>query len=395
LPKRIAILGSTGSIGCNTVEVVCSLGPDYVVTALSAGRNCVKLLDQVRTCRPAAVAIAHDEPDPAVLSELRAQNVAVSVGADALVEIATRDDVDIVVAAVVGAAGLPAVLAAVRAGKTLALANKESLVVAGSILMPEARARGVPVLPVDSEHSAIFQAMQAGAPAEVAQIILTASGGPFRTWPRQTIEHATLEDALRHPTWRMGNKITIDSATMFNKALEIIEARWLFDLPAEKIRVMVHPESVVHSLVEFVDGSVIAQLSPPDMKTPIQYALTHPARTKGPSRRMDWSQAMALHFEPPDPERFPALALAYDAVRAGGTMGAVLNAANEVAVELFASGKISFGEISRLVGITMERHSVQPRPSLDDLVEADRWARQYVREHRGSKADSVALASGL
>ncbi|WP_206290381.1 1-deoxy-D-xylulose-5-phosphate reductoisomerase [Humisphaera borealis] len=385
MPKRIAILGSTGSIGCNALDVVAALGPDYSVTALSAGRNCAKLLEQVRLCRPAAVAIADHHPDPAVVAELKSLGVSVSVGPESLVEIATRDDVDIVLAAVVGAAGLPAVIAAVRAGKTLALANKESLVVAGSILMPEARARGVPVLPVDSEHSAIFQAMRAGSPKEVAHIVLTASGGPFRTWPRERIEDATLEDALRHPTWRMGNKITIDSATMFNKALEIIEARWLFDLPAEQIRVVIHPESVVHSLVEFVDGSVIAQLSPPDMRTPIQYALTYPERTPGPARRMDWKDKFTLHFEPPDPVRFPALSLAYDAVRSGGTMGAVLNAANEAAVELFASGKIAFGEISRLVGFTMGRHSVQTRPSLDDLLEADRWARQAVLEKSGQR----------
>lgn len=391
MPKRIAILGSTGSIGCNALDVIAALGPDYQVTALSAGRNCAKVLEQARACRPAAVAIADDCPDPTVVAELRSLGVTVSAGPQSLVEIATRDDVDVVLAAVVGAAGLPAVIAAVRAGKTLALANKESLVVAGSILMPEAKARGVPVLPVDSEHSAIFQAMRAGAPQEVAQIILTASGGPFRTWPRDRIENATVEDALRHPTWRMGNKITIDSATMFNKALEIIEARWLFDLPAEQIRVVVHPESVVHSLVEFVDGSVLAQLSPPDMRTPIQYALTYPGRTPGPARRMNWQEKFSLHFEPPDPARFPALSLAYDAVRSGGTMGAVLNAANEAAVDLFASGKIPFGEISRLVGFTMGRHSVQPRPSLDDLLEADRWARRTVAEKCGQRSAEPLL----
>jgi 1-deoxy-D-xylulose-5-phosphate reductoisomerase len=380
MPKRIAILGSTGSIGCNAVEVVAALGPGYSVTALSAGRNVAKLLDQARRCRPAAVAIADPDPDPGLLGELKSLGVRVHVGPQGLVELATRDDVDVVLAAVVGAAGLPAALAAVRAGKTLALANKESLVVAGSLLMAEARARGVRVLPIDSEHAAVFQAMQAGRPSEVARVILTASGGPFRTWPRERIEQATLADALRHPTWRMGNKTTIDSATMFNKALEIIEARWLFDLPAEQISVVVHPESVVHSMVEFVDGSVVAQLSPPDMRTPIQYALTYPERSAGPARRMDWSQAFNLTFEPPDAARFPALSLAYDAVRAGGTMGAVLNAANEAAVEAFASGNIPFGEISRLVAFTMARHSVQTEPGLDDLVEADRWARRAVRE---------------
>ena len=383
LAKHIAILGSTGSIGCNAVDVVEALGPDYRVTALSAHRNGPKLLEQVRRCRPAAVAISCDDPDPGLVAELKSMGVAVLCGADGLVEVATRDDVDVVLAAVVGAAGLPAVLAAVRAGKTLALANKESLVVAGSLLMTEAKANRVAVLPVDSEHAAVFQAMQAGRPAEVARIILTASGGPFRTWPREQIETATLEDALRHPTWRMGNKITIDSATMFNKALEIVEAHWLFDLPADKIRVMVHPESVVHSMVEFVDGSVVAQLSPPDMRTPIQYALTWPNRSPGVARKMDWGQRFSLHFEPPDLERFPAIRLAYQAVTAGGTAGAVLNAANEAAVEAFASGNVSFGEISRLVGFTMDRHAVRQHPSLDDLLEADRWARRTVREKIG------------
>jgi 1-deoxy-D-xylulose-5-phosphate reductoisomerase len=380
LPKRIAILGSTGSIGCNALEVIAGLGPGYAVTALSGYRNYDKLLEQVRRWKPAAVALADADPDPVVLAQLKSLGTEVYAGPGGLSELVTRDDVDVVLAAVVGAAGLPAVLAAVRAGKTIALANKESLVVAGSLLMAEARARNVAVLPVDSEHSAIFQAMQAGSPKEVARVILTASGGPFRTWPREQIERATLQDALRHPTWQMGNKVTIDSATMFNKALEIIEAHWLFDLPAERIAVVVHPESVVHSMVEFVDGSVVAQLSPPDMKTPIQYALTYPERSAGVARKMDWSQKFALHFEPPDLERFPAIRLAYDAVRQGGTMGAVLNGANESAVAAFASGKVPFGEISRLVGNTMALHPVQPRPSLDDLLEADRWARRTVTE---------------
>jgi 1-deoxy-D-xylulose-5-phosphate reductoisomerase len=383
LPKRIAILGSTGSIGCNALEVVAGLGPGYAVTALSGFRNCDKLLEQARRWRPAAVALAEADPDPVILGELKSLGIQTHAGPAGLIDLVTRDDVDIVLAAVVGAAGLPAVLAAVRAGKALALANKESLVVAGSLLMAEARARNVPVLPVDSEHSAIFQAMQAGSPREVARVVLTASGGPFRTWSPEEMERATLEDALRHPTWRMGNKTTIDSATMFNKALEIIEAHWLFDLPAEKIAVVVHPESVIHSMVEYVDGSVIAQLSPPDMKTPIQYALTYPERLAGVAKRMDWTQKHALNFEPPDHDRFPALQLAYDAIRQGGTMGAVLNAANETAVTAFASGKVPFGEISRLVALTMSRHSVQPQPSLDDLLEADRWARRTVRERIG------------
>jgi 1-deoxy-D-xylulose-5-phosphate reductoisomerase len=297
-------------------------------------------------------------------------------GESGLVDLARHEEVDIVVAAVVGAAGLPAALAAVRAGKTLALANKEALVVAGCLLIPEARKRGVRVLPVDSEHSAIFQAMASGRSGEVRRVILTASGGPFRRASLEEIRSATLADALNHPTWRMGNKITIDSATMFNKALELIEACWLFDLRPEQVQIVIHPESIIHSMVEFVDGSVIAQLSPPDMRTPIQYALTYPDRAGGCSRRMDWTQCQAFHFEPPDFERFPALKLAYEVAEAGGTAGAVLNAANEVAVAAFMDGKIPFGEICALVELTISSHRIQTAPALDDLLQADRWARQ-------------------
>ncbi len=293
-----------------------------------------------------------------------------------MVDLARDDDVDVVVAAVVGAAGLPAALAAVRAGKKLALANKEALVVAGSLLIPEARRRGVALLPVDSEHSAIFQAMACGRGREVRRVILTASGGPFRNAPLEAIHNATPADALNHPTWRMGGKITIDSATMFNKALELIEACWLFDLRPQQVQIVVHPESIIHSMVEFIDGSVIAELSPPDMRTPIQYALTYPERANGCSRRMDWTKVQALHFEPPDFEKFPALTLAYQVAEAGGTSGAVLNAANEAAVAAFMAGKIAFGEICRVVELTISQHRIQTSPTLDDLLEADRWARQ-------------------
>jgi 1-deoxy-D-xylulose-5-phosphate reductoisomerase len=267
----------------------------------------------------------------------------------------------------------------------LALANKESLVVAGSLVIPEARKRGTQILPVDSEHSAIFQAMQSGRLAEIKRVILTASGGPFRCHSMEQIEKATLADALNHPTWRMGDKITIDSATMFNKALEIIEACWLFDLPPEKIEVVVHPESVVHSMVEFVDGSVIAQLSPPDMRTPIQYALTYPQRVDGISRRLDTTAKFSLNFEPPDLQRFPALRLGFEVAQQRGTAGAVLNAANEIAVAAFINGTIRFGMISRIVELTIRAHSLQSSPSLDDLLEADRQARsvaeRLVRQH--------------
>jgi 1-deoxy-D-xylulose-5-phosphate reductoisomerase len=393
LQKRIAILGSTGSIGCNALEVIESLGAGYRAVALGAHRGVEKLVEQVRRHRPAAVSLCADAATPGVVRQLRELGAEVCPGPEGLVQLATRADVDVVLAAVVGAAGLPAVLAAVRAAKTLALANKESLVVAGSLLIPEARRRGVPILPVDSEHSAVFQALLAAGErgmANVRRVILTASGGPFRDWPKERIEAATVADALNHPTWRMGNKITIDSATMFNKALEIIEARWLFDLTPDRIEVVIHPESVVHSMVEFVDGSVVAQLSPPDMRTPIQYALTYPDRAEGIARRLDLTRAFSLRFEPPDFGRFPALRLAFDVARRGGTLGAVLNAANETAVEAFTAGKICFGEISRAVEFTIGRHSVQDNPSLDDLLEADRWARQAVRERIGEAVARTA-----
>ena len=377
--KNIAILGSTGSIGCNALDVIQSLGEPYRAVALTAHRQTDKLLEQVRRCTPAIVVVTDPTADDANLAEVRRMGVQVKIGPQAMVDLVQRDDVDVVLAAVVGAAGLPAVIAAVNAGKGLALANKESLVVAGALLVPEARRRGINILPVDSEHSAIFQAIHCGQKKEVRRVILTASGGPFRTSTRQQMETATLADALNHPTWRMGNKITIDSATMFNKALEIIEACWLFDLPPEKIEVVIHPESVVHSMVEFVDHSVIAQLGPPDMRTPIQYALTYPERSAGISRRLDLAKPFALNFEPPDFERFPALSLAFDVARQGGTAGAVLNAANEAAVAAFIDGEVTFGEISRLVGVTIERHRLEPAKSLDDLLAADRWARTEVR----------------
>jgi 1-deoxy-D-xylulose-5-phosphate reductoisomerase len=380
--KRIAILGSTGSIGVNALDVIEHLGPDYRVAALSAHSQAKKLLGQIAKYKPAAVAVT----DPKALAEIRSAVTGATprVYSD-LSELVRRDDIDLVLAAVVGAAGLPAVFAAVESGKTLALANKESLVVAGSILIPLARKHKVTILPVDSEHSAIFQAMLCGRPSEVKRLILTASGGPFRNASIDEIESATLADALNHPTWRMGNKITIDSATMFNKGLELIEACWLFDLPPEKIDIVIHPESVVHSMVEFNDGNVLAQLSPPDMRTPIQYALTYPDRLPSNSRKLDLSKPMSLNFHPPDPERFPALEIARDVARRGGTLGAVMNAANEAAVSSFTSGKIPFGMISRAVSHTIARHTVQASPSLDDLMEADRWARKtaqaYIHDH--------------
>jgi 1-deoxy-D-xylulose-5-phosphate reductoisomerase len=337
---RIAILGSTGSIGTSALEVIRHLGAPYRAVALSGHRQIERLAEQAREHRPAAVATADETQGRAVERLAREIGADAHVGIDGICEMVRRDDVDMVLAAIVGAAGVRPVLAAVQAGKPIALANKEALVVAGSLLVPEARRRGVQILPLD------------------------------------VMNRATPADALNHPTWRMGTKITIDSATMFNKALELIEACWMFDLPPEKVEVVVHPESVVHSMVEFVDGSVIAQLSPPDMRTPIQFALTYPERCDGIGRRLDLGQKLALHFEPPDFERFPALRLAYDVAERRGTLGAVLNGANEFAVSAFVAGEIPFGMISRVVELTIREHTLVSQPSLEDLLEADRWSRE-------------------
>ncbi|MCC6239087.1 MAG: 1-deoxy-D-xylulose-5-phosphate reductoisomerase [Phycisphaerales bacterium] len=373
MSKRIAILGSTGSIGCNALAVIEHLGAPYQAVALSGNRNTARLVEQIRQHRPSAVAVRDDEAAGAIAP--LAGGAVLYRGADGLVEMVQRDDIDIVLAAIVGAAGLPAVMSAIQAKKTIALANKEALVVAGSLVIPEAKKRGVELLPVDSEHSAIFQAMQAGRREDVKRVILTASGGPFRDWPVQRMQQATVDEALAHPTWNMGGKITIDSATMFNKGLELIEACWLFGLPPSKIEIVIHPESVVHSMVEFVDGSVLAQLSPPDMRTPIQYALTWPHRRNGISRMLDLTKAFSLNFEPPNFDKFPALRLAYDVACMGGTAGAVMNAANEIAVSAFLEGNIAFGRISAVVADTISQHQLQEHPSMDDLLEADRWAR--------------------
>ncbi|NLG44029.1 MAG: 1-deoxy-D-xylulose-5-phosphate reductoisomerase [Phycisphaerae bacterium] len=376
---RLIILGSTGSIGCSALDVVRGLGPDVRVVGLAAGRDWAKLAEQARRFRVGTVAIA-DENCATDLARACPPNTRVLAGPQGLVELVRTTDADFVLAAIVGVAGLPATLAAVERGIDVGLANKESLVVAGSIIMPLARQRGCRLIPVDSEHSAIFQALMSGRPEEVRRIYLTASGGPFRTWPKERIAQATIAEALDHPTWSMGPKITIDSATMMNKALEIIEAHYLFDVPVDRLQVLVHPESIVHSMVEFRDGSVIAQLGTPDMRTPIQYAITYPQRAPGLAQPLTWDTARRLNFEPPDPQRFPALTLGHEAAQRGGTCGAVLNAANEAAVERFRAGEIQFGQIAELAGRTLRRHRGVAQPALADLMAADAWARQEVDE---------------
>jgi 1-deoxy-D-xylulose-5-phosphate reductoisomerase len=375
---NIAVLGSTGSIGQSTLEVIAASGGMLCVVGLTAQKKTALLLKQAQTVRPRYI-VATD-PVAAARQDWSAlpPGVELLVGPEAAVRLAADPEVDTVVSAIVGSAGLRGTWAALEAGKTVALANKESLVVGGPLVMELARRKNAKILPVDSEHGAVFQAMQAGRRDEVRRIILTASGGPFRTFSSEQLAQVTIEQALSHPTWAMGPKITVDSATLMNKALEIIEARWLFDLSADQITVMIHPQSIVHSMVEYRDGSVIAQLSPPDMKLPIQYALTWPERREGVATKMDWSRALDLRFEPPDFERFGALKLGLEVAAAGGTAGAVLNGANEAAVAAFLDGRLPFREIVPACRSVLQTHNFDPSPNLEQVLEADRWARQEV-----------------
>ncbi len=376
--KQIAILGSTGSIGTNALRVIEALGPQYQVTALSAHNNVRLLAEQVKRYKPQFIAITNPDSIESFIGLNPDPDIEILSGPEGLIQIAELEDVHTVLTAVVGAAGLPAVLAAARKGKRLAIANKEPLVIAGELLKKETEINGAAILPVDSEHSAVFQALQAGHHKEVERIILTASGGPFRQASAEEFENVTLEQALAHPTWDMGPKITIDSATMMNKALEIIEAHWLFDMPVERIEVLIHPESIVHSLVEYVDGSVIAQLGEPDMCLPIQYALTYPERVAGIAPRLRLEEMGRLTFEKPDLQMFRALPLAYDVARTGGTAPVVFNAANEAAVEEFLARRIKFVNIIELIEHCLDKHNVKATVSLEELLEADAWARREV-----------------
>ena len=373
--KKVVLLGCTGSIGTSTIKVAEDL-PDHIrLVGLAAGNNAGLLLTQTLKHRPEAVSLS----DPAKARELeKTLGTAARVfsGADGLVKLATLPSADIVLIAIVGTSGFRPALAAIRAGKDIAIASKEILVMAGEIVMREARKNGVRVLAVDSEHSAIFQCLD-GKPAEsVRALWLTASGGPFRETPKEEFPSLTMERALRHPSWVMGRKITIDSATLFNKGLEMIEARWLFDIEMGRVRVVVHPQSIVHSMVEFVDGSMLAQMSTPDMCLPIQYALTYPERVGSNRVQTNVTKLGPLTFQEPDRDRFPALDLAQKAGEIGGTLPAVLNAANEVAVSDFINGRCNFPQISQTVARVMERHTVTAHPRLEQILEADAWARQ-------------------
>ncbi|MGO9470377.1 MAG: 1-deoxy-D-xylulose-5-phosphate reductoisomerase [Isosphaeraceae bacterium] len=379
LTSRVVVLGSTGSIGCSALSVIeGDLGRRLTAWGLSAHCRWQALADQARRLRPRFAAVTDNDFASQLEQELKGTGVEVLKGPDAVVRMVQHPETDRVLSAIVGAAGLRGTWAALEAGKIVALANKETLVVAGPLVMELAQARGVPILPVDSEHSAIFQALMAGKRQEVRRVILTSSGGPFRGRSRQELGSVTPADALQHPTWQMGPKITIDSATLMNKALEVIEARWLFQLEPSQIEVVIHPESIVHSMVEFTDGSVIAQMSPPDMRLPIQYALTYPDRTAGVGERLDLGRPVSLHFEPPDRETFPSLDLGFEVMRRGGTAGAALNAANETAVARFLRGEIGFLDIALACRAVVEHHTFDPRPTLDLLWSVDAWARREV-----------------
>jgi 1-deoxy-D-xylulose-5-phosphate reductoisomerase len=388
-PRRLVVLGSTGSIGVNCLDVVAHLDGRFHVAGLSAHSSWEPLAEQARRHRPRWVALTDADAAGSADAARLPPGCELLRGPGGVERMVTDPAVDIVLTAIVGSAGLEGTWQALECGKTVAVANKETLVMAGPLVTELAAKRGGKLIPVDSEHSAIFQAIQGCAHDAIERVVLTGSGGPFRGRTRAQLADVTVGEALRHPTWRMGPKITVDSATLMNKALEVIEARWLFDLPPERIEVIIHPESVIHSFVEFTDGSVLAQLSPPDMRLPIQYALTYPERVAGPARRLNWRELSAWHFEQPDAETFPALQLGFEVARRGGTCGAVLNAANEAAVGRFLAGDLAFLDIPRACRAALDHHQYSPTPTLAELAAVDRWARQEVGRWKSPRTRTV------
>ncbi|MBS1979368.1 MAG: 1-deoxy-D-xylulose-5-phosphate reductoisomerase [Bacteroidetes bacterium] len=380
LPKRLALLGSTGSIGRQTLEVVEALPGNFVVEVLTAQNNAALLIEQAKKFRPNAVVIANEDYYEVVKGALSSEPIKVYAGEKALQSVVTMDTIDLVLTALVGYSGLRPTLAAIESGKNIALANKETLVVGGDLVTRKAAEKRVALLPVDSEHSAIFQCLMGEFHNPVEKITLTASGGPFRGRKRDELAQVTKAQALKHPNWTMGAKVTIDSATLMNKGLEVIEAKWLFGLKPSQVEVIVHPQSIVHSLVHFADGSVKAQLGLPDMRLPIQFALTYPERLKNEFPRFDFTRYPSLTFEPPDTETFRNLALAFEALEQGGNKPCVLNAANEVAVAGFLEDQIGFLEISTVVEQCLAKSPYIKEPSLEDYIETDRWARAKARE---------------
>lgn len=378
--KKLAILGSTGSIGTQTLEVVSAYPDRYEVYALCANTSVGKLIEQARIYQPEVVCIADESLYPTLRDALSDMQIKVWAGEDAIAQMVTMPSIDIVVAAMVGYAGLRPTIEAIKASKTIALANKETLVVAGEIICALAQQYHAPILPVDSEHSAIFQSIVGEDRSEIEKILLTASGGPFRSYSLEQMRHVTAADALKHPNWEMGAKITIDSASMMNKGFEVIEAKWLFDVPAEKIEVLVHPQSIVHSAVQFTDGAIKAQLGAPDMRLPIQYALSYPERLSSTFPRVDMLDLAQLTFEKPDMERFPNLQLAYEAMRRGGTVPCVLNAANEIVNLAFRQGQCGFMQMSEIIAQTMDKAPFIAKPTYEDYVAIDKEARIKAQE---------------
>ncbi len=387
--KRIIVLGSTGSIGTNTLDIVSKFPKEFEVVGLTAATKDIQLEEQIRRFKPAKVALS----DPAAAARLRSRCKGLSVeilsGPEGVADVARMPEGELVISAIVGGAGLVPTLAAIHTGKHVALANKEPMVMAGQLMQEEARKHNVRIFPVDSEHSAIFQSMEGHRREDIRRLILTASGGPLWNMPREQMRDVKPEQALQHPNWKMGAKITIDSATMMNKGLEVVEARWLFDMPASQIEVLVHRESVIHSLVEYKDGSVIAQLGLPDMRTPISYAMKYPARVPLELPPLDLAHIGTLTFFQPDHDRFPCLQLGYDALKTGGTMPAVLNAANEVAVAAYLQEGIGFLDIADVIRRTMDAHVLTQVHALDDALEADRWAREKAGAHVHALAGSA------
>jgi 1-deoxy-D-xylulose-5-phosphate reductoisomerase len=378
--KGLSILGSTGSVGANALRIVDAFPGRFRVVGLAGGKNVERLAEQVARHRPRVVSVADAAARDALARLVDLSGLRVGVGPEGMVEVATHDDAEIVVASAVGAVGLVPTCRALEAGKDVALANKETLVMAGALMIAQSKARGGRLLPIDSEHCALHQCLDGRRPEEVRRLVLTASGGPFRNRPRESFDRITREEALHHPTWNMGPKITIDSATLMNKGLEVIEAHWLFGVPAARVQVLIHPQSIVHSMVEFVDGTVLAQLGVTDMRLPIQYALSYPERWEAAIPGMDFSQAMRLDFDLPDHERFPCLGLAYRALEKGGSATAVLNAANEEAVAAFLDGRIPFAAIPESVQEVLDDHRPSAASRLEEVLEADAWARERSRE---------------
>jgi 1-deoxy-D-xylulose-5-phosphate reductoisomerase len=374
--KRLAILGSTGSIGVNTLDIVCQFPEKFEVVSLSAGMNIQLLKKQIHQFHPKLVSVLNKELSENLRRELVPAPIEIVYGVEGLIRVATHPEVDQVVSALVGAVGLIPTLSAIKTGKAIALANKESLVMAGKILMDEAKQNHVQILPVDSEHSAIFQALLGHQKEDVRRLILTASGGPFLNLPLEKLHQVTVKEALNHPHWEMGRKVTIDSASLMNKGLEVIEAHWLFDVPVEKIAVQIHPQSVVHSMVEYIDGSIVAQMGIADMRVPVSYALSFPHRLPLDLPPLNLSGMEGLTFLSPDPERFPCLQLAYQSIKIGETMPAILNAANEIAVNAFLEGSLNFTHLPLLLQRVMDEHEVKSVHTIEDILRADQWARE-------------------